>query len=86
MKRLFLIVLLSVTMLSSSGCILGMAALIRWDHMRWKAQQEKLREQEERDRESSGSCPETDGGTTVPEVPEPVSGESGKDSVPVPGT
>ena len=75
---------LSVALLSSSGCILGMAALIRWDHMKWKAQQEKLREQEEKDRESSGDCPEADGGTTVPEVPEPAPEDSGEDAVPVP--
>ena len=72
MKRLWLVVLVA-SLVFTQGCVLGMAALIRWDHKRYKAQQEKLRAEEEG--KSTGGGAETDGESVVPEVQKSSTGD-----------
>lgn len=66
MKKFGLVVLLA-SLVFGQGCVLGMAALIRWDQRRCKAQQEKLREEEA---QRTGGGTEADGRSVVSEVPE----------------
>ena len=83
MRKTLVMVLLLSTLMSSSGCVLGMAALVRWDQKRWKAMQEKERAEREASEESAGSCSEVDGVEGVQQVPESESGAEEEDSVPV---
>jgi len=83
MEKVFLCVLL-LSLLSCSGCVLGVAALIRWDQRRYNAQQEKLCEERERSESGSdGSGSETDGAEDLHEVPGSSSGDEKEVEVPV---
>ena len=79
MKRFGLVVLLA-SLLFCQGCVLGMAALIRWDQRRYKAQQEKLREEEAK---RAGGGDTIDGSSAVSEVQEPSTKDTEEDGVPV---
>lgn len=87
MRRYLILLFLLLVSVSSSGCVLGMAALIRWDRKRWKAHQEKervLEERWEKDSEPTGSGAEIERRDSLQPMPESVPGTEKEDSVPVP--
>lgn len=50
-RKVILITILGLTLITQSGCVLGMAYLIRWDQRRWKAQQEKIENEQKIEQE-----------------------------------
>lgn len=53
LRRLTIVMLVVIVPLCS-GCVLGMAALIRWDQMRYKKQQEEARKAKEAEKNGEG--------------------------------
>jgi hypothetical protein len=50
MKKLIVVILCIFCLVCQSGCLLGFAALVRWDQRRWeKMQAEKIEDQEDQE-------------------------------------